>query len=144
MPLTRNTLSAGRVAWRGFIPPLVRAPSFIDRTPQGGGRPRVARSGKDAMFAQVVSTEAESDKLAGLLTFCEEQLPGFREVPGFKGFYLLADRQSGKIVTISLWDSDDDLRRNNEGRGAQARQEASTELGVAPPPVDVYEVVLQA
>ncbi|MEU5868628.1 antibiotic biosynthesis monooxygenase [Nonomuraea sp. NPDC047529] len=96
------------------------------------------------MFAQVVSTEAESDKLAGLLTFCEEQLPSFRAVPGFKGFYLLADRQSGKVLTISLWDSDDDLRRNNEGRGAQARQEASAELGVTPPPVAVYEVVLQA
>ncbi|MEV0797673.1 antibiotic biosynthesis monooxygenase [Kribbella sp. NPDC050281] len=94
------------------------------------------------MFAQIASTEAAGDKLAGLLTFCEEQLPGFREAPGFKGFYLLADHQSGKIVTISLWDSDDDLRSNNEGRGAQARHEASTELGVAQPPVDVYEVVL--
>ena len=96
------------------------------------------------MFAQVVSVEAESDKLPGLLTYCEEQLPSFREAPGFKGFYLLADRRSGKIVTVSLWDSDADLRRNNDGRGAQARQEASAELGVTPPPIDIYEVVLQA
>lgn len=95
------------------------------------------------MFAQIASVEASSDKLAGLVTYCEEQLPAFREAPGFKGFYLLTDRESGKILTISLWDSDDDLRRNSEGRGAQARQEASTELGVAPPPVDIYEVVLQ-
>lgn len=95
------------------------------------------------MFAQIASVEAATDKLAGLLTFCEEQLPSFREAPGFKGFYLLTDRQSGKIVTISLWDSHDDLRRNNEGRGAQARQEASAELSVAPPPIDIYEVVLQ-
>ena len=47
-------------------------------------------------------------------------------------------------MTISLWDSDDDLRRNNEARGAQVRKEASSELGIASPPVDIYEVVLQA
>jgi heme-degrading monooxygenase HmoA len=96
------------------------------------------------MFAQVNSVQTTADKLAGLLKFCQEQLPAVRETPGFKGVYLLADRHSGKIMTISLWDSYDDLRQNNEARGAQVRKEASSELGIAPTPVDIYEVVLQA
>ena len=96
------------------------------------------------MFAQVNSVQTATDKLAGLVKWAEEQLPAFRETPGFKGLYLLADRRSGKVVTISLWDSDDDLRQNNEARGAQVRKEASSELGIAPTPVDIYEVVLQA
>lgn len=96
------------------------------------------------MFAQVNSVQAAPDKLAGLLTFCEERLPAFRGTPGFKGLYLLADRHSGKIMTISLWDSHGDLQRNNEAGGAQARQEAASDLGIAPTPVDVYEVMLQA
>ena len=96
------------------------------------------------MFAQVNSVQTATDKLAGLLKFCEERLPAFRDTPGFKGLYLLADRQSGKILTMSLWDSEDDLRQNNDARGAQARKEASSELGIAPTPVDIYEVVLQA
>ena len=95
------------------------------------------------MFARVNSVQTAADKLAGLVKFCEEQLPAFRAAPGFKGFYLLADRQSGKIVSISLWDSDDDLRQF-EARGAQMRKEASSDLGIAPTPVDTYEVVLQA
>jgi heme-degrading monooxygenase HmoA len=95
------------------------------------------------MFAQLNSVQTATDKLAGLVKWVEEQLPVFCEVPGFKGFYLLADRQSGKIVTISLWESDDQLRQNNEARGAQARKEAASELGIAPTPVDIYEVVLQ-
>ncbi len=95
------------------------------------------------MFAQVNSVQTATDKLAGLIKWAEEQLPAARETPGFKGLYLLADRQSGKIVTISLWESDNDLRQN-EARGAQVRQEASSELGIAPTPVDIYEVVLQA
>ncbi len=95
------------------------------------------------MFAQVNSVQTATDKLAGLIKWAEEQLPAARETPGFKGLYMLADRQSGKIVTISLWESDNDLRQN-EARGAQVRQEASSELGIAPTPVDIYEVVLQA
>ena len=96
------------------------------------------------MFAQVNSVQTATDKLTGLVNWAEERLPAFRDTPGFKGLYVLADQQSGKVVTISLWDSEDDLRRNNEARGAQARREASTDLGIAATPVDIYEVVLQA
>jgi heme-degrading monooxygenase HmoA len=97
------------------------------------------------MFAQVNSVQTATDKLAGLVKWAEEQLPAFREsAPGFKGLYVLADRHSGKVMTISLWNSEDDLRHNNEARGAQARKEANSELGIASPPVDIYEVVLQA
>ena len=73
------------------------------------------------MFARVNSVQTATDKLAGLIKWAEEQLPAAREAPGFKGFYLLADRQSGKVVSISLWDSDDDLRQF-EARGAQVRR----------------------
>jgi heme-degrading monooxygenase HmoA len=95
------------------------------------------------MFAQVNSVQTAADKLAGFVKWAEEQLPAAREAPGFKGLYLLADRQSGKLMSISLWDSDDDLRRH-EAWGAQVRKEANSDLGVAPAPVDIYEVVLQA
>jgi heme-degrading monooxygenase HmoA len=95
------------------------------------------------MLARVNSVQTATDKLAGLVKWAEEQLPAAHEAPGFKGFYLLADRQSGKLMSISLWDSDD-ATRQFEARGAQAREEASSELGIASPPGEVYEVVLQA
>ena len=95
------------------------------------------------MFARVISVQTAPDKIAGFVKWSEERLPAAREAPGFRGFYLLADRQSGKIVSISLWDSADDLRQF-EDRGAQVRSEASSEVGIAPTPVEIYEVVLQA
>jgi heme-degrading monooxygenase HmoA len=98
---------------------------------------------RNVMFARVNSVQTTADKLAGLVTFCEEGLPAFREASGFKGFYLLADRQSGKVVTISLWGSDDDLRQL-EARAAQVRKEASSDVGIDSPPEDIYEVVLHA
>ena len=49
------------------------------------------------MFAQVNSVQTSTDKLAGLVKWAEEQLPAFRETaPGFKGFYLLADRPAAR------------------------------------------------
>jgi heme-degrading monooxygenase HmoA len=95
------------------------------------------------MLARINSAQTATDKLDGLIKFSEERFPDAREAPGFKGFYLLADRQNGKIVSISLWDTEDDLRQF-EARGAQMRQEASSEVGIAPTPVELYEVVLQA
>jgi heme-degrading monooxygenase HmoA len=95
------------------------------------------------MLARINSVQMAADQLAGLIKFSEERFPDAREAPGFKGFYLLADRQSGKVVSISLWDSNDDLQQF-EARGAQMRKEATSEVGIAPTPVDVYEVVLQA
>lgn len=95
------------------------------------------------MIARINTVEAEAGKLAGVVEFCQQQLPGVRDTPGFKGFFLLADRQAGKVVTISLWDSHDDLQRN-EPRGAQVREEGHAELGIAPTPADLYEVLLQA
>ena len=95
------------------------------------------------MLARVNSVHTATGQLAGLVKFVQEQLPAAHEASGFKGFYLLADQRSGKVVSISLWESDDDLRRF-EARGAQLREEAASELDIAPTPIDLYEVVLQA
>lgn len=95
------------------------------------------------MLAQVTSVQATAGQLADLVAFCEAQAPGLREVPGFRGFWLLADRPGGKVVSIALWASEAD-RSEHEARGARIRQEAGTETGIASPPADLYEVVMQA
>ena len=46
-------------------------------------------------------------------------------------------------MSISLWESDDDLQQN-QARGAQMRKEANSELGIASPAADIYEVLLEA
>lgn len=97
---------------------------------------------KESMFARVNSVETTADELAGLIAFSEERLPAASEAPGFKGFYLLADRPGGKVMTISLWDGDDPGQV--EDRAAQVRAEAGSATGIAPPATDTYEVVLRA
>lgn len=95
------------------------------------------------MIARVNSVHTAPDKIDELVEFSRERLPDAREAPGFKGFYLLADRRSGKIVSISLWENEDVLQQFQDA-GARLREAASTEVGIAPTPVEMYAVVLRA
>lgn len=53
--------------------------------------------------------------------FASDQLPRYREQSGYKGFSLLVNRQSGKLLGVSFWKSEDDLEASDE-LGAEARE----------------------
>jgi heme-degrading monooxygenase HmoA len=95
------------------------------------------------VFARVISAQTAPDGVDSAIRIAQEQLPGMREQPGFSGFYLLADRTSGKLVTISLWQCGEDLRAV-EARAAQLRGTVAGEMGVATPGVEIYEVAVEA
>ena len=44
----------------------------------------------------------------------ENIVPWVQEVDGFEGVYFLVDRQSGKALTITLWESEETLRASEE------------------------------
>jgi heme-degrading monooxygenase HmoA len=91
------------------------------------------------VFTRVISAQTTADGLDGVIRFAREQLPGFQAVPGFKGFYLLTDRDTGDLVTISLWETQEDVQ-GVEARAAQVRSEAAESTGVAQPPARIYQV----
>jgi heme-degrading monooxygenase HmoA len=61
------------------------------------------------MFARVITGQSAPDGLDSVIRFAREHLPDAQAQPGFKGFYLLTDRDTGDLVTISLWDSREDV-----------------------------------
>jgi heme-degrading monooxygenase HmoA len=68
----------------------------------------------------------------------EEEL---RAMTGFEGAYLLIDRESGRAMTVTLWESEDALRQSEE-RANQLRAQVAQDLGATgAPTVDRYEVV---
>jgi heme-degrading monooxygenase HmoA len=95
------------------------------------------------VFARVISAQTRPEGVDGAIRIAQQQLADTREQPGFTGFYLLADRAAGKLVTISLWDSCHDVRAV-ESRAARLREEAAVEIGIAAPAVGIYEVAVQA
>jgi len=72
------------------------------------------------MFARVIAAEGAGHAIAAVT----EQFADARGQSGFSGFCLLANREEGKVVTISLWNSLPDAQ------AAEARAEAARSMGV--------------
>lgn len=69
-----------------------------------------ARTHGDSGVCRRISAEVAPDGIDTAIRIARKQLPGARQQHGFDGFLLLADRAPGKLVTISLRESRDDLR----------------------------------
>jgi heme-degrading monooxygenase HmoA len=105
--------------------------------PTSGASPQTAPA-----FARVIATDVGTDGIDEVIRVAQARLPQAGQQPGFAGFYLLADRTSGRLMTISLWSSRDDVVAA-EAQAAQLRGETATLVGVATPDVGIYEVVVQ-
>jgi hypothetical protein len=88
------------------------------------------------VFARVITTQATPGGFDGLLRFAREHVPDAQAQPGFKGFYLLTDRDTGNLVTISFWDEEQDVRPP----GARTAVLVPPGVEVAPEPAKVYQV----
>ena len=71
-----------------------------------------------------------------------DQIPRYREQPGYKGFTVLADHVGGKVIGISYWESEDDMEASEElGRSTRA-QAAETGRASAEPVRETFEVMV--
>jgi heme-degrading monooxygenase HmoA len=92
------------------------------------------------MFAGVHPAEVSQDAFDTVVGFAEAQILEFETQRGFNGFYLMTDRESGELLTISFWESLEDVRRM-EASAAHSGAAAASETGdVVAPPVKTYEV----
>jgi heme-degrading monooxygenase HmoA len=97
----------------------------------------------ESMIARVVTTDVSPGRMESVIRVADEQLPDARRQPGFTGFYLLADREAGKLMTISLWDSREDVLAL-EARAAELTSQTVRSGGMAVPDVTFFEVVVKA
>ena len=64
------------------------------------------------------------------------------EEKGWKGGYALVNRQTGKILTITLWETREDMEAT-VSLANQIRGQAASLAGGAPPTAEVYEVAVE-
>jgi uncharacterized protein len=100
-------------------------------------------SGPGPEFARVVTAQAGAQGFDDFIRFAQQQLPGFRQQPGFKGFYLLTDAGTGKVITVSLWDTREQMAAV-EAPGAWMTAQAAPATGLTPLQRETYEVSMQA
>ncbi len=93
------------------------------------------------MFARVSTFEGSPEGVDDLVhAALEKVLPQLRRLDGFYGALGLADRQSGKVLTVLLWESEQAMRASEEAsywfRRYSAEAASETVTGV-----ERYEVV---
>lgn len=95
------------------------------------------------MHARSATLQLSTDRLDAALDALKAQMPHYHEAKGFVGFTAMADRQSGKVLGISFWESEAD-REASESLGAQARSSAKEAGSSQGEPVrEQWEVVFE-
>lgn len=94
------------------------------------------------MHARVTTLEGAPDKMDDATRHLQEQvLPQLRQMDGFEGFIAFGDRQSGKLVGVAFWESEEVLRATEE-EVSGVRSEAADAAGGTVAGVEQYEVVV--
>ena len=89
------------------------------------------------MFARVITAQAGPQGLDSFLGLAREQLPAASQQPGFKGFYVLTNAETGEVMVISLWETREQMPDGIQDQGLPA-------TGLTPPHLETYEVTMQA
>jgi heme-degrading monooxygenase HmoA len=71
------------------------------------------------MFARVSNYQGPPNQVdEGIRTAREQILPRAAELDGYKGAYFLVDRQSGRSVSITLWESEEAMRASESAQAS--------------------------
>jgi heme-degrading monooxygenase HmoA len=93
------------------------------------------------MFARVITAQAGAEGFDGTIRLAAQQLPGVRQQPGFEGYYLLTDAETGKVVVISLWETREQMDAVTAGAGPSGiRDQHNLATGLKNMLLETYEV----
>jgi heme-degrading monooxygenase HmoA len=95
-----------------------------------------------AVYARISTLEGSPEHIdEGLRQVRENGLPQLKQQEGFKGMVALADRQTGKTIGISFWESEEALKASEEAAD-RVREDAAEALSETIAAVERYEVGL--
>ena len=94
------------------------------------------------MHARVSTIQGAPSKVDDVARQAQEQtLPQLQKVEGFKGFVVLGDRQSGKMLGVSFWESEEALRATEQAVSSVRSGAAGAADGIVAG-VEQYEVLV--
>jgi heme-degrading monooxygenase HmoA len=92
------------------------------------------------MFSRIGTWQGSPAELESWITRAREQVrPSIRQDPGLKAVYWLVDREAGKGLIVTIWESREAMVASEKARAArQAATSAATGASVT---TDRYEIV---
>jgi heme-degrading monooxygenase HmoA len=95
------------------------------------------------MFARHIVVSVKKDRLDEAIKIYQDRVvPAGKAQKGYRGIYLLTDREKGKIISISLWDSAEDAAANEASGYFQTQVVQFREVLNAPLVKEGFEVSL--
>jgi hypothetical protein len=97
------------------------------------------------MHAHVTTMETSPARLDDAIRFFREQvLPKLRQMDGFEGFFALSDRQSGKLLGVTLWENEAVMHTIEEvlsrTRGGISHPPGGAVVGAGNYAISIFEV----
>jgi heme-degrading monooxygenase HmoA len=94
------------------------------------------------MHARMFEFEGSAAEIEAAVELARaEILPLERQMPGFRGLLLLADRDAGRLVSLSLWDSEE-LMQESEASARMITRLGAQSIGGKRVAAEPFEVEL--
>lgn len=82
------------------------------------------------MWARVSTYQGPPDGIDDAVEYAREKIvPQLHRTDGFRGLYALADRATGKTMSITLWDSQEALQTSEEAADRMRRDSTDAARG---------------
>jgi len=96
------------------------------------------------MKANVVTAQVQPGKIdEGIRIYRDVVVPDIKQEQGFKGAFLLTDTTTSQIVSITLWETEADLKAAATNSLHQAHFAELARVVAGPPTQQAYEVSVQ-
>ncbi|MBI2868261.1 MAG: hypothetical protein HYX96_00345 [Chloroflexi bacterium] len=92
------------------------------------------------MFARVSTIMGKPGQIDEVVRFFKQPDPP--ELAAMKGAYMLVNRKTGKILTMTLWDTEADMAAS-AAAASQMRGQAAGKAAAPEPVVELYEVAVK-
>src|SRR5688572_15165967 len=94
------------------------------------------------MYARVTTGQVDTEKLQAAQQANPQPTPDpITRLPGFRGNFYLLDAATGKGMIVGLWETEADLQASMGQHQASHDQNTAAGIWVAPPTIEVFEVV---
>jgi heme-degrading monooxygenase HmoA len=94
------------------------------------------------MHARMLEFEGSVEEIDAAVALAHEEiLPLERQMPGFRGLILLADKDAGRLVSLSLWESEE-LMQESEASARMITRLGAQSIGGKRVAIEPFDVAL--
>jgi hypothetical protein len=93
------------------------------------------------MYARLTTIQGSPEKIEDAIRVVENDvIPASKVLQGFKNGYWLADRKSGKMIALTLFETEKDVEAS-EAAASQLRETSTEKLGAEVKNVERFELI---